>query len=258
MRGGALEAAPRTGASAASDRAEYPPIGDDAAVGDCRTAALVSRQGSVDWLCLPHFSGASIFAALLDRRRGGRFAIRPAAAFRAERRYVEGTNVLQTDFTTARGRLRVTDLMPIARDGKPRLEPERELLRIVEGLEGEVETEVLFQPRFDYVRAETRPVRRGKLGWFCEHRGEALLLASEIELAPAPADGSLEGRSLVRAGERRRLSLAYAMRDMLVAPPLGAAADTRLARTVDWWRDWSAQCGFDHPYRPAVLHSGWR
>jgi GH15 family glucan-1,4-alpha-glucosidase len=98
--GSAPGAARHTRAEVASDWDEYPPISDYAAIGDCRTAALVSRQGSVDWLCLPHFSGASVFAALLDRRRGGRFAVRPAAAFTTERRYVEGTNVLQTDFTT--------------------------------------------------------------------------------------------------------------------------------------------------------------
>jgi GH15 family glucan-1,4-alpha-glucosidase len=145
--------------------------------------------------------------------------------------------------------------MPIALGEKPRLEPERELLRVVEGLEGEVDTEILFQPRFDYARREARLVQRGALGWFCEHRGEALLLGSEVQLAPAPGGGALGGRALIRAGERRRLSLAYAMRDMLVAPPLGTAADARLARTVEWWRGWSGQCRFDHPYRPAVLRS---
>ena len=255
MDGSALGTAERIHAAAASDLTGYPPISDYAAIGDCRTGRAGLAPGLGDWLCLPHFSAPSVFAALLDRRRGGRFAIRPAAAFRTERRYVDGTNVLQTDFTTDKGRLRVTDLMPIPHGERPRMEPERELLRVVEGLEGEVEVEVVFQPRFDYGRAEARLVCRGGLGWSCEHRGEVLLLGSEARLAPLPGGDALGGRMFVRAGERRRFSLAYAMRDMLVVPPLGPAADDRLARTVEWWRGWSGCCGFDHPYRPAVVRS---
>ena len=116
-------------------------IGDYAVIGDCRTAALISRSGSIDWLCLPHFSGPSAFAALLDQERGGRFVIRPAQEFRCRRRYIPGTAVLETTFQTAAGTARLTDPMPIAvTDGA--LQPRREVLRILEGLEGEVAFDV--------------------------------------------------------------------------------------------------------------------
>src|SRR5215212_7680093 len=92
----------------------YPPIGDYALIGDGRSAALVSRDGSLDWLCWPRFDSLSIFAALLDTERGGRFQVRPIDKFRSERRYLSDTNVLETVFYTSSGSVALRDLMPVA------------------------------------------------------------------------------------------------------------------------------------------------
>src|SRR2546423_2930968 len=93
-------------------------IQDYAVIGDGRSAALVSRGGSLDWLCWPRFDSPSLFGGLLDRRAGGTWSIAPTAPARAERRYLDGTNVLQTRFDTAAGAVVLTDFMPVASEAQ--------------------------------------------------------------------------------------------------------------------------------------------
>ncbi len=133
----------------------YPPIVDYALIGDCRSAALVSRDGSLDWLCWPRFDSPAFFAALLDADHGGRFQIRPTGQYRVERRYLPDTNVLETVFHAPGGVLALRDLMPVAsEEEKPAgLLPEHEVLREVQGLAGEV---AVFADRGDLAQAERR------------------------------------------------------------------------------------------------------
>jgi GH15 family glucan-1,4-alpha-glucosidase len=231
-----------------------PTIQDYALIGDCRAAALVSRRGSIDWFCLPHFSGPSVFGALLDQERGGHFAVHPAASCDVRRRYVGASGVLETTFHTERGSLRLTDLLPVP-DGTGALAPMREVLRLVEGIEGTVELEVLFAPRPDYARAVPRIARRGALGWACAWGDEVLLLHADIPLEPTPDGAGLRGRARVAAGERCALSLSYAKDDIGVIAPLGQAAERRLRATLGWWEAWSGGLRYDGPWRDAVLRS---
>lgn len=106
----------------ASGVGRYPPIGDYAVIGDCRSAALISRGGSIDWLCFPRFDSPSLFGAILDERKGGRFRIKPTGSFRVERHYVPGTNVLETIFHTSTGSVALRDLMPVASEEAKRTE----------------------------------------------------------------------------------------------------------------------------------------
>jgi len=172
----------------------YSPIADYAVIGDCRSAALVSRDGSIDWWCLPRFDSPSVFAALIDSERGGRFRLSLRGATSTTRRYIGASNVLETTFSGPGGVLRLVDVMPVAdeRVKSSALWPEREVLRIAECVGGEAVVDLVYEPRFDYARANTT-LRRGPHGTIqAEHGPDVLTLRSGVPLAIAP-DGSRAG-----------------------------------------------------------------
>jgi GH15 family glucan-1,4-alpha-glucosidase len=236
---------------------EYAPIRDYALVGDCRTAALVSRWGSVDFYCLPRFDSAATFAALLDARRGGRFYLRPAGEAQVQRRYVGPTNVLETTFTAAGGVLRTTDAMSVAgeRERTHAFDPEHELLRRVECLAGEVEVEVGCDPRPGWGAAEPAARDRRALGFTWESGGQVLVLRSELPVERDPLRPGVYGRETLRQGERRMLSLASSRGEPAVFPLLGEAAAARLERSRRWWEQWVAACAYAGPRPEAVVRS---
>lgn len=241
----ALNAAARPAAADA-----FPDIGDYALIGDCRTAALVSKGGAIEWLCLPDFSSPSIFAALLDRG-AGHFTIAPLAPFDTTRAYLDGTNVLETVFTTSTGRVRVTDAMTLA--ARESLHPQHEVLRRVECVEGEIEIAVSFAPRPRYGMQVPRYERRGALGWqlcFVPFGG---FVRSDIELR---ADGGdLRGQARLREGDVRWIAFVYDQSEACVLPPLGDEAQERLDHTAAWWREWSGRCRHEGPHRDLVVRS---
>jgi alpha,alpha-trehalase len=141
------------------------PIGDYALLSDCRSAALVSRDGSVDWLCFPRFDGPSVFCRLLDPA-GGRFVIRPTDEFQSSRRYVNQTMVLLTTFTTADGTAVLTDALAVGRNERGHdlgTNSPSMLLRRVACTSGEIEAEVTYAPRPQYGLIEPKlvPIRGG-------------------------------------------------------------------------------------------------
>src|SRR5919108_163085 len=131
---------------------DFRPIADYGLLADCNSAALLTRDGSVDWLCLPRYDSAAIMARILDPE-GGHWSIRPAGAFAAERRYLPGTLVIETTFTTDAGAVRLLDAMAFAQGQRGHdlgFNAPHELLRAIEGVSGEVELELELAPRPQY------------------------------------------------------------------------------------------------------------
>lgn len=187
-------------------RGGYPPIGDYGLIGDGHTAALVSRAGSIDWACLPQLHSASVFGRLLDWRLGGYCAISPTADHvTVTRRYLDQTLVLETTFTTPTGTVRLTDCFPMRQRGARR--PDREILRVIDGVEGVVALRAVVAPRFDY--GELAPwVRAHGPGSFSALGGDqGLLVASDLPLVHR--QHTLAAEVSLRAGQRRRLALTF-------------------------------------------------
>src|SRR4051794_35338958 len=169
----------------------FVPIGDYAAIGDGRTVALVAADGSIDGLCLPDLDSPSVFAAVLDAERGGRFALGPEVAAEVRRRYVPDTNVLETTFTTAAGVVRVTDALalPMGRA----LGPTRELVRRIDGLAGHVPMRWDVTPAFGYGGLRPRLERRGRTP-VAVAGGDAVAVCSWEAGDPSIEGGAVSGR----------------------------------------------------------------
>jgi GH15 family glucan-1,4-alpha-glucosidase len=176
----------------------YAPIREYALVGDGRTAALIARDGSVDWLCLPNLDSPSVFARILDAERGGSFRLEPTIAFEAERRYLENSNVLETTFATAEGRVRVTDAMTLTESKL--ISPMRELVRKIEALAGTVALRWALEPRFGYGRAQTRIERRSGR-WFAHAGADALVLGVSAADKGDLRSGAITGELALAPGE---------------------------------------------------------
>jgi len=232
------------------------PIADYAVLGDCRSAALISTQGSIDWLCWPRFDSPPVFDALLDAASGGRFVVRAREAVRVHRRYLPSTNVLETVFETATGTLRLVDALIVAAEETlaHELLPTHQLVRALECVRGEVDVEVYYAPRFRFGARLPRIEANAHLGWVCADRGRALQLQGDVPLQLAPQSRAANGEVRLAAGERRYFSLSFADREPLVSmsPPAAARA---LERTVQFWQSWCARCRYQGPYREAVMRS---
>ncbi|MHB1134807.1 MAG: glycoside hydrolase family 15 protein [Chloroflexota bacterium] len=243
-------------------RRPYRPIGDYGLIVDGHERCGVAVDGSIDWCCLPRFDSPAVFCRLLDAERGGRFQVSPAAPYRSSRAYVEGSNVLATTFTTGDGRVRLTDLMPPAASPSPAVgeqptadgEPYRRILRLVEGLSGEVEVKVAFRPTFDYARAETELITPPG-GAVARSGSEQLSLACPAPLAP-DGNGGLAGMLRVAAGDRLWFVLSYRVgRDRSAVAFDPTEAEAELVRTLGYWRSQGAACSYEGPHRDLVHRS---
>ena len=219
-------------------------IEDYAVIGDTRTAALVGKDGSIDWLCLPRFDSGACFAALLGTPKHGRWRIAPVGPpLSVSRRYRPGTLVLETEIATSEGTVRLVDFMP----------PDEEVpnvLRLVEGVSGRVAMHMELVMRFDY-------------GWvvpWVRSLGGDLVAVGGPDALVLHTPALLRGEDFttvadfqVAAGERVPFVLSWFPSHEPPPPPLDVAASVGAAEV--WWRAWSDRCGYEGPWREAVVGS---
>jgi len=209
-------------------------ISEHAAIGNGRSVALVTRDGTVDWLCWPRFDSPALFAELLDPD-GGSWSLRVRDARRVERAYIGGTNVLESRWEAAGGTALVTDCMPLS--DPHALSPEHELLRVVRCEHGEIALDVEYAPRPDFGTGRARISNRGPFGIHCEHGSQLLALRGEASFT-LDDRGVSRAERVLRAGESAAFSLVFEASAPAAFPALGAAADQRIADTIRWWRGW--------------------
>ena len=232
------------------------PIAEYALLSDCHSAALVHRSGSVDWLCFPRYDASSCLGALLGDG-AGHWSIRAARATEVRRRYLVGSLVLETEFTTAAGRLTLTDALALGANERGHELGARSphaLLRRAECTAGTVELELEFAPRPDYGRVvpALREVSGGVSG-----AGESRVPLLASPLSHDLADGTARARVTLRAGESRAFALQY--QPELAPGPCWTSEEiaARLADTIAAWQSWSGQHQrYDGPWRELVGSSG--
>lgn len=219
-------------------------IEDYAIVGDLHTAAMISNEGSIDWLCLPRFDSPACFNALVDTPEAGRWLLAPEGGGACTRRhYRKGTLILETEWETATGKVRVIDFMP------PR-DAVADIVRIVVGVRGAVRMRGELTLRFDY----------GHIVPWVRHDEHGIHAVAGPDAAYLVTDAPLRGERMhtisdftIRAGERVPFVLTWAPSH--VSRPRSVDPETVLASTESFWQEWSARCTVTGPYRKPVLRS---
>jgi GH15 family glucan-1,4-alpha-glucosidase len=219
------------------------PIEQYGIIGDTHTAALVGADGSIDWLCLPHFDSEACFASLLGDRSNGCWQIAPTAEYTVTRRYRPDTLVLETEFATESGAVRLVDCMPI-REVHP------QVVRVVEAVRGTVEMRMDLVMRFGY----------GKVVPWVRMLNRLLVAVAGPDALGLWTPVAVEGRDMttvatfsLSAGEVVPFVLTWFPSHE--EPPRPVDAEYVIAETTEWWEEWSAMCSYEGPWRDAVMRS---
>jgi GH15 family glucan-1,4-alpha-glucosidase len=235
----------------------YKPIGDYALIGDCHSAALISRQGDIDWCCLPRFDSGSAFGRILDAENGGHCSFTPTdgGPWEYSRRYVDETLVLETTLDGPSGEAKLTDCFTMSTDPRS---SEREIVRVLEGVRGSIELELRIAPRFDYGQVRPWIRRHGHRLHSAIGGNDALVVWCERELEEDP-DHELVARVTLGAGDRIRLSISYCPPEIIDAEGVSEtdaqAIDDGIKATVRWWRDWVQTVRLQGRDEPAARRS---
>jgi GH15 family glucan-1,4-alpha-glucosidase len=262
-RAAANAARPYTGdGRATSIDSPFPPIADYGFLSDCHTCALVASDGSIEWMCLPHFDSPSVFGAMLDRGAGS-WRVGPYGVYvPAGRRYIPGTNMIETTWMTPQGWLRVVDALTIGpwhdnAHGSSHTRPPTDfdadhlLVRLIECVQGQVQVEIVAEPMLDYgaTPASWTTVRAGEDGACAldAHDGvTSFRIFSDVRLG---IEGNrIHGRHTMVEGEKRYTAMSWT--EGLGGPHTVEQAEAELERTGHFWRSWLADGTYpDHPWR---------
>ncbi|MER7579264.1 glycoside hydrolase family 15 protein [Kitasatospora sp. NPDC097691] len=225
-------------------------IEDYALIGDLQTAALVGRDGSVDWLCLPRFDSPSCFAGLLGDQRHGAWRLAPAGAAECHaRRYRGDSLVLESEWQAPDGRVRITDFMPQRGQGGQR---DPQLIRIVEGLDGTVPMRGTLRLRFNYGRIDPW-VRRTEHHRVAVAGPDSAWLRVPAGVHTYGLDGVTTSEFTVTAGLRVPFVLTWQPSHLASAPRTDP--ERALLATLERWQNWASGCQYQGEWRPAVLRS---
>jgi GH15 family glucan-1,4-alpha-glucosidase len=236
--------------------AVYPSLAEYALIGDCHSAALVSRGGSIDWCCLPRFDSDSCFGRLLDWRRGGHFQIAPVERCTIRREYVRNSLILLTTLTAGAREARVIDFFAMRLGG--RTHPRREIVRIVEGVHGHMRFDVRFAPRLDFGEVEPWVYRIDDTSFIAAGSNTGLLVFGDVPLEPDGAH-ALQAQVSVAAGSRLHLAVQFVPPQDLHSSAPKAEASHELAahyeETLRWWRDWASKIVYPEKAGVGVVRS---
>ncbi|MBJ6118190.1 glycoside hydrolase family 15 protein [Pontibacter sp. BT310] len=236
-------------------------LSDYALIGNARAAALVSNNGVIDWCCLPEFDSPSIFAAILDREKGGYFSISPVGNYSSEQRYLPDTNVVETIFETQEGKARLLDAFTAQTEEakKQNLFPDHELLRIVEGISGTVEFRLEYAPKTYYGKNTPKLDDRQKLGIHFIWKENSYTLLSTLLPGQLTVNKSNTGCATanfkVNQGEQVIFSFSYSAQSPAIVPELKTTAPERMKQTIDFWKNWIGQCTYAGLYKEQVRRS---
>lgn len=228
-------------------------IGAHGMIGDLHTIALVGMDGAIDWCCLPRFDSPSIFAAILDDKKGGRFKIAPVEHGTHRQMYLPETNVLLTRFLNDHGVGEITDFMPVECDRLGQYPTRRQIIRMVSVTRGKIRFRLECAPAFNYGRDRHKAEAR-RHGVVFRSPNMTIGLVSEVPLSVA--GGAAAAEFTLNAGERATFCLEYLEQDgedeLMAVPQSGAEA---LADTMAFWRRWVGQCRYGGRWREMVQRS---
>lgn len=226
-------------------------------IGNCETAALVSKDASIDWFCFPRFDSPSAFAKILDKKIGGFFSLKPIGKkFWSKQEYIKDTNILETTFVSDEAEVKVTDFMPIFSEPY-RTRPLQRICRTVTVLRGQADVEMILEPAFDYARTKTKFEFRNSV-WLAKGEGQTFLLSASVPLVDAFEEKQqhLQKTFALKEGDKVELVLGY-RKNLFDLAHFDGQVDNNdlLQKTTHFWKQWLWKLDYNGPYLDVVKRS---